>query len=307
MEQTTSTIMMVRPANFGFNEETAKNNAFQVNDTSLSIDEIRTKAIEEFDKFVDKLRSDGVEVYVMHDSPNPIKPDAVFPNNWVSFHQDGTLITYPMYAKARRLERDEQFISILGNSFSIKERIHFEGYEHKDTFLEGTGSMILDRQNKIVYACLSPRTDTALLDAFCQSTGYSKIVFDALDENNLPIYHTNVMMALGENFVIICMDSIKNKEDKARLLKSFKDTQKEIIDITYAQMNAFAGNMLQVQNKNKVKFLVMSEQAFLSLSPSQIDAITAKTKILYSPIYTIEKYGGGSARCMMAEIFLSKK
>jgi hypothetical protein len=295
---------MVRPAKFGYNEQTAGNNAFQKIDTSLDDHEISKKALEEFDAFVEKLRNEGVNVIIAEDTDEPVKPDAIFPNNWVTFHDDGTIFTYPMFAPVRRLERNEEIIEQLTKQFEIKKRKHLEHFEDSNRYLEGTGSMILDRVNKIVYACLSPRTDELLLDKFCELTDYRKMIFHAVDENDQDIYHTNVMMALGETFVIICMETIKNDTERRELLKCFSETGKEIIEISNKQMLAFAGNMLQLRNDKNETLLVMSEQAFQSLEPAQIAAIERHTKILYSPINTIETYGGGSTRCMMAEVFL---
>jgi hypothetical protein len=302
--QTTSNILMVRPANFGYNEQTAENNAFQTLDPSLDHQQISKKAIEEFDLFVDKLRKAGVHVIVAQDSAEPVKPDAIFPNNWVTFHNDGTIITYPMYAPVRRFERNEAIIDQISKRFEIKKRKHLEHFEDSNRYLEGTGSMILDRANKIVYACLSPRTDDHLLDEFCDLTDYRKMVFHATDEKGTAIYHTNVMMALGESFVIICLETIKNESELKELLACFAETKKEVIAISMDQMLAFAGNMLQLRTNKDETLLVMSEQAYRSLQSDQITTIKSHTNILYSPINTIETYGGGSTRCMMAEVFL---
>ena len=295
---------MVRPANFGFNEETATNNAFQILDTSLNTQEISKKAIEEFDVLVEKLKNAGVNVIVAEDTSKPIKPDAIFPNNWMTTHDDGTIITYPMYAPVRRLERNELIIDQITEQFELKNRKHLEHFEDSNRYLEGTGSMILDRVNKIVFACLSPRTDELLLDKFCELTDYQKMIFHAVDNKAQDIYHTNVMMALGETFVIICMDTIKNEIEHKELLQCFSKTGKEVIEISIMQMLAFAGNMLQLRNDKNETLLVMSEQAFQSLESAQIEAIERHTNILFSPINTIETYGGGSTRCMMAEVFL---
>lgn len=302
--QTADTLMMVRPANFGFNEQTAANNAFQTNDTSRQASEIQQLAIEEFDEFVEKLREAGVNVIVVEDTPEPAKADAVFPNNWVTFHQDGRIITYPMYAPVRRIERREDILEKLSAQFGYSARIHLEDYEQENRFLEGTGSMILDRPHKIVYACLSPRTEKALLEEYCSIIGYEMLAFTALDDKNQEIYHTNVMMALGEAFVVICLDTLQDGSERRMLMNKFAATGKEVIEITLDQMLHFAGNMLQVRNPAGDTFLVMSEQALKSLTPAQIVLIEKHTNILYSPIPTIETYGGGSARCMMAEVFL---
>jgi len=302
--QTADTLMMVRPANFGFNEQTASNNAFQTNDTSRQAPEIQQLAVQEFDGFVEKLREAGVQVIVVEDTAEPAKADAIFPNNWVTFHQDGRIITYPMYAPVRRLERREDVLERLKSQYAFTERIHLEDYEQENRFLEGTGSMILDRPHKIVYACLSPRTDKALLEEYCSIIGYEMVAFTALDGNGREIYHTNVMMALGEAFVVVCLDTLRDPSERRTLMNKFAATGKEVIEITLEQMLHFAGNMLQVRNPAGDTFLVMSEQAFKSLTPAQVVLIEKHTIILDSPIPTIETYGGGSARCMMAEVFL---
>lgn len=302
--QTAETIMMVRPANFGFNEQTASNNAFQTNDTSRPESEIQQLAIQEFDGMVEKLREAGVNVLVVEDTAVPAKADAIFPNNWVTFHQDGRIITYPMYAPVRRLERREDVLDKLSAQYAFSERIHLENNEQKNRYLEGTGSMILDRPNKIVYACLSPRTDKALLEEYCSLIGYEMMAFTALDGREQEIYHTNVMMALGEGFVVICLDTLRDPSERRMLMNKFAATGKEVIEISLDQMLHFAGNMLQVRNPAGDTFLVMSEQAFKSLTPAQIVLIEKHTNILFSPIPTIETYGGGSARCMMAEVFV---
>lgn len=305
--QTTSHILMVRPSNFGYNEETAVTNAFQANDGSLSSTEISVRALAEFDAFVEKLRSEGVDVIVVEDTNRPLKPDAVFPNNWVTFHQNGTVVTYPMTAKVRRLERRDDIIRMIQEKFRVEQKLQLQEYEEIDQFLEGTGSMIIDRPNKLVYACLSPRTHHDLLQRFCKLMGYTAVPFHAVDGEGMEIYHTNVMMALGETFVVICLDSVQSEIEEEMLVKKFEATNKEIIEISYEQMMQFAGNMLQVRNDTGETFLVMSGQALDSLDESQISAIRRHTNILASPIPTIETYGGGSARCMMAEIFLPEK
>lgn len=303
--QTTQHILMIRPANFAFNEETAANNAFQSRDGRLSQKEIRKMATLEFDEFVRRLREAGVHVVVARDSAVPKKPDAVFPNNWVTFHQEGLIITYPMYAPTRRRERRRQVIeTVLQQGFQADRRINLEFNEKLERFLEGTGSIIFDHQHRLAYACLSPRTDARLLQDLCDLIGYQKVVFHAVDDKGQDIYHTNVMMALGETFVVICLDTVRDAQEKAMLTQKFADTGKAVVAISLAQMNAFAGNMLQVRNDKGNTILVMSEQAYRSLHPGQVQTLEKQTQLLYSPIDTIETYGGGSARCMMAEIFL---
>ncbi len=298
---------MVRPARFGYNPETAANNTFQVFDDTMTPEEIAVTAREEFDALVAVLREAGVQVWVVEDTPRPPKPDAVFPNNWVTFHNDGTVITYPMFAPQRRLERREDIITYLSAHFRVTRRIKLERYEAKGRFLEGTGSMVLDRQHRIAYACSSPRTDEFLLDEFCRLMGYEKEYFRAVDARGQDIYHTNVMMAMGEAFVLICLEAIADDYSANRLIERFYATNKEIVEISYRQMMSFAGNMLQVQNDRGERLLVMSDQAYLSLTQAQIDRLEKHCRLLHSPIDTIETYGGGSARCMMAEIFLPEK
>jgi hypothetical protein len=305
--QTTHHLMMVRPAHFGYNEETASSNAFQSKDETESSDSIRQKAVAEFDAFVEKLRAAGVEVLVIQDSDSPVKPDAVFPNNWITMHHDGTLITYPMLSLKRRLERRDDVIQTISSRFLVTRKIQLEEFETVDLILEGTGSMIFDHPNKLVYACLSPRTSPELLHRLARHIRYEPVGFHAEDGNGQEIYHTNVMMAMGETFVVICLDTVRRQGEAAMLRKKFASTNKEVIEINLEQMMSFAGNMLQVRNAVGETFLVMSAQAFSSLMPSQIEQIQRHTNLLYSPIPTIEKYGGGSARCMMAEIFLPKK
>ncbi len=296
---------MIRPARFGFNPETAESNAFQQDKDELTKEEISRRAVAEFDAFVEKLRSVGIEVIVVEDTEVPVKTDAVFPNNWITTHTDGTIITYPMLSAVRRLERRQDIVEQLQKTYSFREHFQLEQFEEEDRMLEGTGSLILDRDHKIAYACHSPRTDEKVLEAFCDKMGYEVIVFDAVDGLGQPIYHTNVMMALGEDFVVICMATIRDKREREKLLAKFEETGKAIIEITLIQLMTFAGNMLQVRSKTTGKpYLVMSKQAYDSLTEKQIAEIKKYTEILYSPLKIIETYGGGSARCMMAEVFV---
>lgn len=305
MSQITDTILMVRPRHFGYDLETASNNAFQVNDKRMGTAEIEKTARYEFDQFVGTLRKAGVQVIVIEDTDTPKKLDAVFPNNWFTTHENGSIITYPLCPSNRRTERRPDIIDFLINNFDVRRHIRLEHLERRNLFLEGTGSMILDRPNQIVYACRSVRTDETVLDDFIDITGYEAHMFNATDANNFPIYHTNVMMAIGETFVVIVLDTIRSPMEREELLSSFDRSNKEVIELSLEQMMAFAGNMLQVSNQQGETILVMSSQAYTSLRPEQIRQIESHTKILHSPIPTIEKYGGGSARCMMAEIFLT--
>lgn len=306
-KQYTNNIMMIRPAAFQFNEQTAVTNAFQTSDNMGNSEEVNIQALREFDNFVLKLKEVGVNVIVMHDTPNPIKPDAVFPNNWISFHGNGTLITYPMATANRRIERREDIITSLGLLFDIKHRYSFEASEEEGEFLEGTGSMILDRPNKIVYACLSPRTSIFLLDRFCLLMGYKLVSFFSTDANGKEIYHTNVMMAIADRYAVVCLESIKDEDKREEVRLSLESSGKEVIEITFNQVLNFAGNMLQVEGSLGQRILVMSQQAYDSLREDQINKIKQYDSILPIPIDTIEKYGGGSVRCMMAEVFLPRK
>lgn len=305
--QLTDTLLMIRPTNFGFNTDTADNNSFQTNDKSLTKDKVKVAAVQEFDRFVEKLTEAGIQVMVEQERADATSTDSVFPNNWFSCHEEGLLVTYPMFSKKRRTERHPKVIEALNERFQIKTHIKLEKWEKANQFLEGTGSMILDRHHKKVYACRSVRTNEDLLDQFCYFMCYEKVLFDAVDIQGVPIYHTNVMMALGTTFVVICLESIKEEQQRALLVESFEKTNKHIIDISTAQMGNFAGNMLQVKNKAGEHFLVMSSRAYDSLTTEQIQQIEGHTQILHSDLKVIETYGGGSARCMMAEVFLPRK
>jgi hypothetical protein len=302
--QTTSQLLMIRPVNFSFNAETAVNNAFQVagNDENA-----QQKAAKEFDDFVLVLRNNGVTVTVIEDTPEPYTPDSIFPNNWVSFHNNGSVVLYPMYAANRRLERKPHVLEQIKKIFEVKETLNFSHWEEKEQFMEGTGSMVLDRDKQIAYACLSPRTSKETLYAICKKINYTPVVFDAVDEKGRAIYHTNVMMCVADRYVVICLDSIPNKEERTLVENNIRDSGKEIITISLPQMNHFAGNMLQVHNNKNEKLLVMSSQAYQSLTGAQIEQLSAFNKIIHSALTTIETNGGGSARCMMAEIHLPLK
>ncbi|MBX9735246.1 MAG: amidinotransferase [Chitinophagaceae bacterium] len=297
-------LLMIKPVRFDFNAETAVNNSFQTNVQDV---EAQEKAAAEFTQFISVLRSHGIDVTVVEDTPDPHTPDSIFPNNWISFHTDGTVCLYPMYAKNRRLERKPTVLKMIEEKFSINRTIDLTHYEQDGIFLEGTGSMVLDRENKIAYACLSPRTDEKVLTNFCMQLSYTPVVFWALDAGNQPIYHTNVMMCVADKYVVICLDSIKNETEKANVVANITATKKRIIEISLDQMNHFAGNMLQVHNEANEPFLVMSSQAYRSLMKDQIGTIETFNRIIHSDITTIETNGGGSARCMMAEVFLPVK
>ncbi len=300
--QSTSHILMIRPVNFGFNEETAASNAFQ--NRNADKNGVKEKAHREFDGMVNILRENGEDLIVIEDTPEPYTPDSIFPNNWVSFHADGGIFLYPMQAENRRLERREDIIAKLEDSFAVKHIIDLSRFEVEDKFLEGTGSMVLDRENKIAYACISPRTNREVLNLFCEQTGYTAISFDAVDEQGKAIYHTNVLMCVGSKFAVICLDSIPNPDEKLAVTESLKSTQKEIIDISFKQMNQFAGNMLEVKSKAGETLIVMSQNAFNALDQLQKATLEKYGKLVYANINTIETNGGGSTRCMMAEVHL---
>ncbi len=309
MQQTTHTILMIRPVNFRMNEQTAVNNYFQ-EDMDLKNSEINKKAQEEFDAFVEKLRAVGVNVIVEIDDELNDTPDSIFPNNWVSFHNNGDVVIYPMFAENRRKERREDvFIRLEEEGFKIEHIVDYTSAEDEGVFLEGTGSVALDRVNRKAYCALSPRADEDLFIEFCEDFEYTPVVFTAnqtVEGKRLAIYHTNVMMCLAENFAVICLDTIDDKKERKNVVKHLKEDGKEVISITEAQMHQFAGNMLQVRGAGDQRYLVMSEAAHKSLTKDQINRIEKYCPILSSSLETIETCGGGSARCMMAEVFLPK-
>ncbi len=301
--QITDTILMVRPAHFGFNRETAGNNAFQSNDTTLRPEEISTLARDEFDAMVEGLRAMGVNVIVVEDTSQPVKTDAVFPNNWFTTHSDGRLFLFPMYSKNRRLERREDIIDMLCSKYHYTVHQEILKYEQEDQFLEGTGSMILDRANHVLYACISERTHPELLQRYSQLLEYEVIDFKAVDDDDIPYYHTNVIMALGISLAFLCTESIVDIEDQDRVLQRLKDSNKTVIHVTRDQILAFAGNLLEVRGRDAKPLWIMSTSAYNILTKSQINIIEKTNVIFHTPLPIIEKYGGGSARCMMAEIF----
>lgn len=302
--------MMIRPVSFYMNEQTAVNNYYQKKLEGLSNEQVQDKALAEFDGFVAKLRTAGVNVEVFDDTPDPSTPDSIFPNNWVSFHESGKVWLYPMYAINRRLERREDLLESLSEKFEIESVDGFLDWEMDNKFLEGTGSLILDRQNKIAYAAISERTNPDVLAEFLEKTGYSSVSFIAnqtVNGQRLPIYHTNVMMCLGESFAVLCADCIDDQVERQRVIDSLEKNHKEVVYITEEQKGRFAGNMLQVQNATGDKFVVMSQAAFTSLTEEQKEQLSKHGQLLHSNLDTIEALGGGSARCMMAEVFLPKK
>ena len=299
---------MIEPAAFQFNSETATNNFYQTN--SLSESKSQQLALIEFNVFVKKLISKGIKVTVIKDTKLPIKPDAVFPNNWISFHKNGSVVFFPMWAKNRRNERRIDILQALQkeNKFDIKNKFDYSDFEKQNKFLEGTGSMVLDRKNKLCYAAISVRTHKNLVYKFCEEMNYSPILFYAkqsIKEKRVPIYHTNVMMTVADKYVVICLDTIDDYEEKKQVVKAIKKSKKEIIEITEAQKNCFAANSLQVIGDESA-YLIMSSKAFHSLNSQQVSKIECFNPILHSDLSTIENIGGGSARCMMAEVFLPK-
>ena len=305
--QTTNTLLMIEPIAFGYNAQTAENNYFQVNSENT---ETQDKALVEFQQFVEKLRKKDINVIVVKDTLEPHTPDSIFPNNWVSFGADARVILYPMFAPNRRDERRMDILEQLKNEgFKINEILDYSTYEAKNTFLEGTGSMIFDHDNKIAYGSVSLRLDEQLFRNFCEKIGYTPIVFHSYQtagQERLPIYHTNVMMCVGDQYVVICLNSIDDENERKSVVETIQKTNKEIIEISEQQLQQFAGNMLQVHNNNGEKFLVMSQSAYLSLTQEQIQKIEKYNQILYADLTTIETNGGGSARCMLAEVFLPK-
>lgn len=311
MKQTTNAILMIRPVAFRMNEQTAVNNYYQKVLDELSIETVNAKAQAEFDAFVTKLRKAGVHVTVVEDTIEPNTPDSIFPNNWISFHENGDVVLYPMFAENRRAERREDILDILeDDGFVINEIMDYTLAEEDNVFLEGTGSLLLDRENGKAYCALSPRADEELMIEFCEDFEFTPVIFEAFQTVNGErklIYHTNVMMCLGDTFAVICADCIDDKKERKMVLDSLKGDDKEIILITEDQVNNFAGNMLEVKGKNEERFLVMSESAYKSLTKKQIAQLEAHVEIIHSSLDTIEACGGGSARCMMAEIFLPKE
>jgi hypothetical protein len=310
MQQTTNTLLMVRPTYFRMNEQTAVNNYYQKEIAGISQENLQLKAQQEFDTFVEKLRSINVNVIVFDPTDGLDTPDAHFPNNWISFHEKGTIGLYPMFAENRRLERREDVLFQLEKEgFQIKNIVDYTSAEDEGLFLEGTGSLLLDRVNRKAYCALSERADEELVIEFCEDFEYTPIVFSAnqtVDGERMAIYHTNVLMCLGETFAVICLNSIDDKKERKNVVKHLKADNKEIITITEDQVNSFAGNMLQVKGKDDRLYIIMSQAAYDSLTQTQITILEKHGTILYSSLDTIEACGGGSARCMMAEVFLPK-
>ena len=306
INQTTDSIFVVRPASFNYNEQTAVSNAFQ-NKPDIEPKQIRELVLGEFEAFVDKLRSVDIDVLVIDDLPEAKNPDAVFPNNWISLHADGTVVLYPMCTPNRRSERRMDIVDRLKEKFTVQRIIDLSFEEEENRYLEGTGSIIFDHINKLAYACLSPRTDKTLFINSCNILGYVPVYFHAVDENNTPVYHTNVLMCLAEDFVVICLEAVQDMKEKEMLIAYFNKAGQEIIDISFSQMSRFAGNMLALKSRTGKKLLAASQSAHDTLSAEQIKTIEKYCTIVPLPIPTIETIGGGSARCMIAENFLPAK
>ncbi len=301
-----STILMVRPAAFGFNAETAANNYFQSN-LPISKEELQQKALTEFDSMVQTLRNNDIDILVIEDSKEPPKPDAIFPNNWLSTSPEGIITIYPMYAPNRRIEKRDEILEEIAKRFTIRDVQDWSEYEVEGRFLEGTGSMVIDYKNKMIYACISERTSLAVLEKYAGTNNFQAIAFLATDKNGMPVYHTNVMMALGEGFCVLCEEAIEEEWELIAVRQLLESTNHTIIAITREQMHCFAGNMLQVKNKKGDNFLIISKAAFNSLRKEQIEMLEAYSTLLPIDVATIEEVEGGSVRCMMAEIFLQQR
>jgi hypothetical protein len=307
--QCASSVLMVRPARFGSNPVTAPSNRFQFQDSGAPPGETQARARAEFEALAGVLSEVGIEVCIVDDTPEPPKPDAVFPNNWVSFHADGTVVLYPMLAESRRHERREAILAALTreHGFRITRTVDLTWHENDERYLEGTGSLVLDRVNRLAYACLSPRTHLDVLGDFAQQLDYEVASFDALDAAGVPIYHTNVLMCLGETFAVLCGATIRDPARRAAIFKIIADTGHETIEITLDQMSAFAGNMLELRTRAGEPVVVLSARALESLTREQRTALERHARLVSAPIPTIERYGGGSVRCMLAELHLPRR
>ena len=300
-EQITSNVLMIRPVNFNFNEQTAESNKFQSKGTD---ENINFSAQLAFDQFVEQLELRGINVMVIEDTPEPFTPDSIFPNNWISMHHSGKVVLYPMEAPNRRSERRKDILDKIMQKYDLNVVLDFTHFEEENKFLEGTGSLVLDRMHRVAFACISSRTNPEVLSAWKKQMNYDLVTFNAYDQNHHPIYHTNVVMCMGDTFCVICLESISDLDERLMIKQKLEGLGKEVIEITLSQMNEFAGNMLLLKNKDEKKFLVMSDRAFNSLSKNQIDLLEDYAEIIHPDLGVIETYGGGSARCMIAEIHL---
>jgi len=294
------TLLMVRPVAFEYNTQTAANNVFQKKGQE---NDVPALARAESDAYIRLLEQNGIRVIAVEDTKEPHTPDSVFPNNWFSTHEDGTLVLYPMFSENRRAERKPAVLEAIQKNFKPKRTLDLTHYEENGLFLEGTGSMVLDRVNKIAYACRSPRTSEIVFEDFCNRLGYSGVLFDAADDHDIPIYHTNVMMHMGRDFVTVCMDAVWKPAQREALRQLFAGTGKDIIDISFEQLRCYAGNMMDVRNEKGEICLLLSQTAYNSLREDQIAYFSSKMHLLVPDVQCIEQNGGGSARCMVAEIY----
>ena len=305
--QTTNALLLIRPRHFARNSQTVEDNSFQQPAASEHYSAINRQAVTEFDRFVDLLRGVGLDVHVLEDTDTPVKPDAVFPNNWFSTHADGTLITYPVYWPQRRLERRTDVVDYLRRHFQVSRHIDLSAWEGEGLFLESTGSILLDRERRVAYACLSQRCSLEAVHRWCAATDFQPITFHGTDARGERIYHTNVMMAIGTHDVLVCLDAVRDPTEKAKLTESIALSGRRIVGLSLEQVDRFAGNALEVRSPEGPVW-VMSTAAFNALDPAQRDALVepAGMRILHADLSTIERYGGGSARCMLGELFLNK-
>lgn len=300
-EQITSNVLMIRPVNFNFNEQTAKSNKFQ---NKGAEENINFSAQLAFDQFVEQLELRGINVMVIEDTPEPFTPDSIFPNNWISMHHSGKVVLYPMEALNRRAERRRDILDKIKQKYDLNVVLDFTHYEEENKFLEGTGSLVLDRIHRVAFACISSRTNPEVLAAWKKQMNYDLVAFNAFDQNQHPIYHTNVVMCMGDTFCVICLESIYDLDERLMIKQKLESLGKEVIEITVTQMNEFAGNMLLLKNRSDKKFLVMSDRAYRSISKNQVELLEDYAEIIHPDLGVIETYGGGSARCMIAEIHL---
>ena len=301
-----STILMIRPVAFGYNEQTAANNFFQSRDDSSQQTAIQQQVLAEFDNMTQQLVDHDIEVIVIEDSADPPKPDAIFPNNWFCTFPSGSFSVFPMYAPNRRPEKRDEVVEWIADNFIVASFEDWSEYEAEGLFLEGTGSMVIDHNSKIIYACISERTSESLLKKFAAAKGFQAISFNATDKNGKPIYHTNVMMCIGEDFAVVCSAAIVDETERIAVTQLLQSTGHQLIDISLEQMHSFAGNMLELQNMHGKKFILMSQSAWDSLAPEQQKQLQSFARPLPIAVPTIEQEGG-SVRCMIAEIFLQPK
>lgn len=305
--QLASRVLMIRPSRFESNPLTAESNRFQ-GKSALAPEAQHAEAVKEFDALVDALRNAGIEVVVVEDTPEPHTPDSIFPNNWISLHADGRIVLYPMEAENRRTERRMDVIDYLNDELGllVTEIVDLTGHEESGHYLEGTGSMVLDRVNRVAYACLSSRTHLDPLGDFAQRMNYEVVAFDAADSEGVPIYHTNVLMNVGEKLAVICDAAISRQDQRGAVLGQLRESGHEVVSLSYAQLEAFAGNMLELRNDRGERVVAMSQQALDSLNSKQLSKLRANGRIVSAPLDTIEMSAGGSVRCMLAEVHLPR-